>query len=75
MDCRHTSRTKQGQSYVIFRNNNNEKVSSLQELRRILEEEGTSSDFLSEVRWRSDRDPDIASNKVRQRGETERQTV
>ena len=48
------------------RNSKNEKVSSLQELRRCLEEAGRSSDYLLGVSWTSDRDHHVASNKVRE---------
>ena len=61
---RHTSITKKGKSFVIYRNNNNEKVFSLEELRRSLIKSGYSPNYFHSITFRSDKEPAVASDKV-----------
>ena len=43
---RHTSVTKAGRSRVLFRSSNNDRVDSLEELRRLLQEAGHNAESL-----------------------------
>ena len=76
---RHTSITKAGTNWVVFRSvqvqevqvrvgvyrsSDNERVHSLEELRRLLEEGGHSAQELDTVTFTSDKQHSIVSNKV-----------
>merc|ERR1711936_1517617 len=56
----YTSQRKKGKTFVIFRNKNNKKVSSLEELKK----EIADSSFLDNVQFKSGHSHDIVSNKV-----------
>ena len=78
---RHTSITKAGTNWVVFRSvqvqevqvkvrvgvsrsSDNERVHSLEELRRLLEEGGHSAQELDTLTFTSDKQHSIVSNKV-----------
>ena len=55
---------KKGKHFVVFRNRNNKKVLGLKQLQSHLDQEGHDGLFLDSIAFKSDKDPQIVSNKV-----------
>ena len=61
---RHSSITKKGKNFVIFRNSKNKKFSRLRQLIIHLEHSGYDVSFLENAVFKSDKNPDLIANKV-----------
>merc|ERR1712123_17943 len=55
---------KKGMHFVVFRNISNKKLLGLKELQLHLEQQGHDRKFLEQVAFKSDKDPEVVSNKV-----------
>ena len=55
---------KKGMHFVVFRNISNKKLLGLKELQLHLEQHGHDRKFLEQVAFKSDKDPEVVSNKV-----------
>ena len=55
---------KKGKNFVVFRNRNNKKFLGLKKLHSHLDQQGQDKLFLEDIAFKSDKDPEIVSNKV-----------
>merc|ERR1712080_613695 len=61
---RHTSKRKQGQTYVIFRNRKNAILKSLDEVKSLAASAGKDVSYLDNIKFQTGSSHDIVSNKV-----------
>ena len=61
---RHSSNTKKGTNYVVFRNSENKKFSKLQHLIEHWEHLGYNVSYLRTAVFKYDKHPDILANRV-----------
>ena len=55
---------KRGKNFVVFRNKRNKKLIGLKQLQAHLDQQGHDGLFLEKIAFKSDKDPEIVSNKV-----------
>ena len=59
-----SSNNKKGKNFVVFRDRNNKKVLGLKQLKVHLDQQGEDRLFLDKMEFKSDKDPEVVSNKV-----------
>ena len=59
-----SSASKKGKNYVVFRNKNNKKFFGMNQLQSHLNQQGKDGRFLEHMSFKSDKDPEVVSNKV-----------
>ena len=60
----YSSMKKKGKNFVVFRNRNNKKVLGLKNLKTLMERQGQDLSVLENANFKSDKEPQVVSNKV-----------